>query len=225
MILQLVLRSTLWIGFMAAVLFTAAGNWGWIEGWAFIAIFTGGSIAFCAWLWRRDPELLKSRMGMVVQEGQARWDQIFMGLVVIGWNVWLGLMALDSERFHLSHVPAWLEAAGGLLIVMGFFATVPVFAANTFAAPVVRVQEERGQRVIDTGPYALVRHPMYAAAMLYLIGLPLLLGSWFGLLGMLVIAFAISWRARREEETLKRELPGYSEYMARVRWRLVPYLW
>lgn len=225
MILQLVLRSTLWIGFMAAVLFIAAGNWGWIEGWAFIGIFTGGSVAFCVWLMRRDPELLKQRMGMVVQKDQARWDQIFMGLVVLGWNVWLALMALDSERFHLSHVPAWLEAVGGLLIVAGFFATVPVFAANTFAAPVVRVQEERGQRVIDTGPYALVRHPMYAAAMLYLIGLPLLLGSWYGLLGMLAIAVAISWRARREEETLKRELPGYGDYMERVRWRLVPYLW
>ena len=225
MTFQLVLRSALWIAFMAAVLFIAAGNWGWIEGWAFIGIFTGGSIAFCAWLMRTDPELLKQRMGMVVQKDQARWDQIFMGSVVIGWNVWLALMALDSERYHLSHVPAWLEAVGGLLIVAGFFSTVPVFRANTFAAPVVRVQEERGQRVIDTGPYALVRHPMYAAAMLYLIGLPLLLGSWYGLLGMVAIAGAISWRATREEETLKRELPGYGAYMERVRWRLVPYLW
>ena len=225
MIFQLVLRSTVWIAFMAAVLFLAAGDWGWIQGWAFIAIFSLGSIAFCAWLFRRDPDLLKARMGMVVQKGRARWDQIFMGLVVLGWNVWLALMALDAVRFHLSHVPAWLEATGGLLIIAGFVATMPVFAANTFAAPVVRVQAERGQHVIDTGPYALVRHPMYASAMLYLIGLPLLLGSWVGLLGAAAIAAAIGWRATREEETLRRDLPGYGAYMARVRWRLVPYVW
>src|SRR3569832_2239582 len=134
MTFQLVLRSTLWIAFMAAVLFIAAGNWGWIEGWAFIGIFTGGSIAFCAWLMRTDPELLKQRMGMVVQKDQARWDQIFMGSVVVGWNVWLALMALDSERYHLSHVPAWLEVVGGLLFVVGFFLFVLVFWVFFFVA-------------------------------------------------------------------------------------------
>ncbi|HLJ51864.1 MAG TPA: isoprenylcysteine carboxylmethyltransferase family protein, partial [Rhizomicrobium sp.] len=130
-----------------------------------------------------------------------------------------------AKRWQTSHVPAAVEVLGGLLILIGFAATVPVFRANSFAAPVVRVQEERGQRVIDSGPYALVRHPMYAAALLYLLGVPLLLGSWYGLIGTALIALGISWRAVKEENVLRHELAGYGEYMTRVRWRLVPYVW
>jgi protein-S-isoprenylcysteine O-methyltransferase Ste14 len=102
---------------------------------------------------------------------------------------------------------------------------VPVFAANTFAAPVVRIQSERNQRVIDTGPYALVRHPMYAAALLYLVGMPLLLGSWYGLIGTVIFAMGISARAVQEERKLQRELPGYADYITRVRYRLIPGIW
>ncbi len=222
---RLFVQTVLWLGFMAVLLFVAAGNWRWIQGWAFIAIFAGGSAVFGAWLYRRDPALLAARMGPLVQRAQPLWDQIFMSAAMIGWNAWLIAMAIDAQRWHWSQVPAWLEVVGGLLIAGGFAAVMPVFAANSFAAPVVRVQDERGQRVIDSGPYALVRHPMYAAAMLYLIGLPLLLGSWFGLIGTVLIALGIAWRAVREERTLRRELTGYGDYMARVRWRLVPYVW
>ena len=215
----------IWLAFMGVILFLAAGNWSWIQGWTFLAIFAAGSAAFCTWLYRTDPALLASRMGSVIQKRQPLWDKLFMAGALIGWNAWLALMALDAQRFHWSHLPAWLEVVGGVLIAIGYAAVAPVFRANSFAAPVVRVQSERGQHVIDTGPYALVRHPMYASAMLYLLGIPLLLGSWFGLLGAAVIALAISWRATREEQVLARELHGYSEYMARVRWRLVPYVW
>jgi len=225
MLLRLVAQSGLWIALMGVLLFWPAGNWLWPQAWAFLIIFTLGTIAFCTWLWRRDPALLASRLSLPVQKGQARWDQVFMGLIVLGWNTWLVLMALDAQRWRISHVPLWLEAIGGLLIAGGMAATVPVFAANSFAAPVVRVQEERGQRVIDSGPYALVRHPMYAAALLYLVGVPLLLGSWYGLIGTLAITLAIGGRATREEQMLARDLPGYAGYAARVRWRLVPYVW
>jgi protein-S-isoprenylcysteine O-methyltransferase Ste14 len=90
---------------------------------------------------------------------------------------------------------------------------------------VVRVQAERAQRVIDTGPYAIVRHPMYAAAMLYLFGMPLLLGSWYGLVAVLLILALVAPRAVMEERLLQRDLPGYASYMARVRYRLIPYIW
>ena len=173
----------------------------------------------------RDRALLEARMGSLVQKGQSSWDKVFMATVVVLWNLWLVFMALDARRWQTSHVPAAVEVLGGLLILLGFAGTVPVFRANSFAAPVVRVQEERGQRVIDSGPYALVRHPMYAAALLYLLGVPLLLGSWYGLIGTALIAFGISWRAVKEESVLRHDLAGYGEYMTRVRWRLVPYVW
>jgi protein-S-isoprenylcysteine O-methyltransferase Ste14 len=222
---RMIVQSAAWIIFMGFLLFWPAGNWLWPEAWAFLIIFTVGSILFCAWLWRRDPALLESRMSYLKQQGQSLWDRVFMGFVLVGWNVWLIVMALDAQRWHASHIPSWLEAAGALLIVAGFTATVPVFRANSFAAPVVRVQDERGQYVIDTGPYAVVRHPMYAAGLLYLVGMPLLLGSWYGLIGTALIAIGIAWRASKEENLLKRDLAGYGAYMTRVRWRLVPYVW
>jgi len=134
-------------------------------------------------------------------------------------------MALDARRWHTSRVPAWLNALGGLLVVAGFLATMLVFRENSFAAPVVRVQAERGQRVVDTGPYAIVRHPMYASAVVYLVGMPLLLGSWLGLLVVPLMIAAMAPRAVMEERLLERELPGYAEYVRRVRYRLVPGLW
>ncbi len=225
LLLRLIVQSSAWIVFMGVLLFWPAGDWLWPQAWAFLALFTICSILFCVWLWRKDRALLESRVGSLVQRGQSNWDKVFMATILMCWNLWLVLMALDAKRWQTSHVPAAVEVLGGLLILTGFAATVPVFRANSFAAPVVRVQEERGQRVIDSGPYALVRHPMYAAALLYLLGVPLLLGSWYGLIGTALIALGISWRAVKEENVLRQELAGYGAYMTRVRWRLVPYVW
>jgi protein-S-isoprenylcysteine O-methyltransferase Ste14 len=122
-------------------------------------------------------------------------------------------------------MPVWFNALGGVLVILGFLGTMRVFQENSFAAPVVRLQSERGQHVIDTGPYALVRHPMYAAALLYLAGMPLLLGSWYGLAVVPLFLVGLAPRAVAEEKLLNRELPGYAEYMARVRYRLIPGIW
>jgi protein-S-isoprenylcysteine O-methyltransferase Ste14 len=224
LLVRLIAQSTIWLAIMGALLFWPAGNWRWVEGWAFLGIFAAGSAVFCGWLLRFDPGLLEQRLGSLVQKGQPLWDKLFMSAVVVGWCVWLAAMALDV-RWHGREVAVWLEAVGGLLIVAGFASIMPVFRANSFAAPVVRVQSERHQRVIDTGPYAIVRHPMYAGAMLYLVGIPLLLGSPYGLIGAALFALAIARRAVGEEQTLRRDLAGYADYMARVRYRLVPYVW
>jgi protein-S-isoprenylcysteine O-methyltransferase Ste14 len=224
LLVLLVTRTTGWLGLMAAVMFLAAGDWTWPQGWAFVAIFVFGSIGFSLWLMRRDPALLASRLTLN-QKGTAGWDRVFLTVFVLIWFVWLAVMALDARRWQFSHMPLWLNVVGGVLIVLGFLATMRVFLENSFAAPVVRVQEERGQRVIDTGPYAIVRHPMYAAALLYLIGMPLLLGSWIGLLFVPVYVAGIAPRALAEERLLARNLSGYAAYMTRVRWRLIPGLW
>jgi protein-S-isoprenylcysteine O-methyltransferase Ste14 len=220
----LFVRAGLWLGLMGVDLFAAAGDAAWWQGWAFLAIFVLGSIGFSLWLIRRDPALLESRLTLN-QQGQAGWDRVFLLVFIAVWFVWLALMALDARRWHLSHLPVWLNAIGGALVILGFWATTFVFRANSFAAPVVRVQRERDQRVIDTGPYAVVRHPMYAFAMLYLIGMPLLLGSLYGLPFVLLFVAGIAPRAVAEERLLERELPFYAAYKARVRWRLIPGVW
>jgi len=225
LVLRTIVQTTLWLGAMGILLFRSAGNWRWPQGWAFLAIFAAGTFLFTTWLLRRDPALLRARLAPLIQRGQPRWDRIFLLAVVPVWCGWLVLMAYDAQRWRTSHVPVAVNAVGGLLVMAGFAATMLVFRENSFAAPVVRVQRERGQHVIDTGPYAIVRHPMYASATLYLVGMPLLLGSWLGLLVVPLLIVGIAPRAVFEERLLRRDLPGYAEYMTRVRYRLVPGVW
>lgn len=225
LIARLVVHTSAWLGFMGLLLFVAAGNWQWAQAWAFLTIFAVGSVAFSVWLLRRDRALLASRLGPLVQRGQPMWDRIFILGFVVVWCGWLVLMALDAQRWHTSHIPTSVNVVGGALVIAGFLATVLVFRENSFAAPVVRVQAERGQRVIDTGPYAVVRHPMYSAAVLYLVGLPMLLGSGYGLLVVPLMIAGMAPRAVFEERLLRRELPGYADYMTRVRYRLIPGVW
>jgi protein-S-isoprenylcysteine O-methyltransferase Ste14 len=222
---RLIVQTSAWLGFMGSLLFLAAGSWRWAQAWAFLAIFALGSVAFSVWLLRRDPALLAARLGPLVQRGQPTWDRVFLLSFVGIWCGWLVIMALDAQRWRTSDVPPWLNVVGGGLVIAGFLATVRVFRENSFAAPVVRVQAERGQRVIDTGPYAVVRHPMYAAAVLYLAGMPLLLGSRYGLAIVPLMIAGIAPRAVFEERLLKRDLPGYADYMRRVRYRLIPGVW
>ncbi len=134
-------------------------------------------------------------------------------------------MAADAQRWTLSQMPPSLNVLGAIITVLGFAVTARVLLENSFAAPVVRVQRERGQHVIDTGPYALVRHPMYAAASLFLAGMPLLLGSWLGFVGVALIIIGMASRSVAEENMLRRELPGYAAYMRQVRYRLIPHIW
>jgi protein-S-isoprenylcysteine O-methyltransferase Ste14 len=224
--LRTAITSALWIGLMGVCLFAGAGNWTWPQGWAFVAIYFFGSIAFGAYYAKRDPALLKSRLEPLKDKGQPLWDRIFLLVFIVLWFAWLIFMALDAQRWHLSEpMPVIANAIGAGLIIGGFLATLAVFNVNSFAEPVVRLQKDRGQQVIDTGPYALVRHPMYTSAIFYLFGMPLLLGSAWGFVIPPLFVIGISWRAIAEENTLARELPGYASYKARVRYRLIPYVW
>jgi protein-S-isoprenylcysteine O-methyltransferase Ste14 len=138
---------------------------------------------------------------------------------------WVAIMGLDAVRFHVSHVPVWLQVVGAAGILASQYVFWLVFRANSYAAPVVKVQTDRGHAIATTGPYAVVRHPMYAGAILFLLGIPLLLGSWYGvaLAPALVVAFAV--RAVLEERTIAAQLPAYADYAARVPYRLVPLIW
>src|SRR5262249_1768899 len=142
---------------------------------------------------------------------------------VIGFYAWLAFMSHDAARTGFHAMPVSLQILGFLVIVINGAGTWWTFRENAFAAPVVKIQEN--QRVIDTGPYAFVRHPMYASALFLFLGVPLLLGSWMGLAFSLLFIAGLAWRTVREEHTLRTELPGYEAYAARVRYRFVPGVW
>jgi protein-S-isoprenylcysteine O-methyltransferase Ste14 len=225
LVLRLCLQAGIWLAIMALMLLGASGNWAWPQGWAFLGIYLAGSVWFGVELLWRDPGLLAARLGGLSQKGQPWWDRLFLLAFAGIWIGWLWMMGQDTQVWRISDMPAWLNIAGAALVIAGFAGVMRVFRENSFAAPVVRVQAEREQRVIDTGPYALVRHPMYAMALLYLFGTPLLLGSWLGLAVAPLFVAGLLPRAVMEERTLKRDLPGYADYMTRVRVRLIPGIW
>ena len=145
--------------------------------------------------------------------------QLFASLSFIAIFV---VSAID-HRFGWSAVPVSVVVLGDVLIALGFYAVFLVLRENTYAAGTIEV--EQGQQVISTGPYALVRHPMYAGALIMLLGIPLALGSWWGLLTIVPMALALVWRILDEEAFLRKNLPGYAEYRAQVKYRLVPLIW
>lgn len=219
------IQTTLLLAVMGAILFIAAGEWRWPQAWAWLAVLGLAGFAISFWLLRHDPALLESRMSLPWHRDQMRWDRFFMLAALIVFVGWLALMGLDARRFGWSNVPVAVEVLGGALSAFGLAATWQIFRFNSFAAPQVRVQAARGHRVVTEGPYRFVRHPMYAGVILWLVGTPLLLGSWWGLALFPLIVVGLAVRAVGEERMLRRELTGYDEYAARVRWRLVPGIW
>ena len=218
-------KTIVWMIFTGAVLFVPAGTLDWRDGWIFMAEMVIGSLLSILWLAWTDPALLKDRLGGAFQKGQVFWDKVFMSIMMLSWYGWVVLMALDAKRWGTSHVPEWVNDVGAVLIPIGFVAVLWTFRQNSFAAPVIKIQKERGQKVISTGPYSIVRHPMYAGALIYMLGMPLLLGSWLGLAVLPLIVGLLMIRTFIEERALRKDLPGYDDYAARVRYRLLPYVW
>lgn len=208
----------------ALSLFLSAGTFAWLAGWIFLALFFSFVFALTLWLFRYNPGLLKERM-TVSQPDQKIWDKVFFVLLQVVFFAWLVLMPLDAVRWHWSQIPIWLEVVGALILVSSFPLFFLTFRENSFLSAMVRIQQDRGQTVVSTGPYHYVRHPMYAAALLFLFGTALLLGSELGLLWGLILVGMIAWRAVLEERTLRKELPGYDTYMLQVKYRLIPYVW
>jgi protein-S-isoprenylcysteine O-methyltransferase Ste14 len=221
----MVVQSTLFLAAMGAILFVAAGDWRWPQAWIFLAEIALSSFAVSFWLARHDPALLASRLTSPVRRDQKPWDRVFMAATGVAYVGGLVLFAFDARRFGWSHVPLGAQALGALLIALCMILVWQTFRFNSFAAPQVRVQADRAHRVITEGPYRIVRHPMYAGAVLYFLGMPLLLGSWWGLVIAPLIAAGMGMRAIGEERMLRRELSGYDDYARRVRFRLVPGLW
>jgi protein-S-isoprenylcysteine O-methyltransferase Ste14 len=223
-IAKLLLQNLIWVATMGALLFVSAGTLRWPSAWVFLATIASLGLSCGLWLAKTDPALLAERLRPVMQSDQPAADKKF--ILVFGCTalIWFAVIGLDA-RYHASDVPVALQALGWAMIAISTGFIMWVLRENSFAAPVVKLQTERGHRVVSTGPYAWVRHPMYSGTVLFFGGAPLLLGSWWGLAmsPLFVVLFAI--RARIEERALIAGLPGYADYAARVRYRLLPGVW
>ena len=224
--LRLLAAQTLVVtAFLGLALFLPAGSLAWPAAWIFLCLQLGFTAGLSLWLIRHDPELLHERMIGIGREDQKGWDKVLLASVGVAYFGWLVLMGFDAGRYQWSRLPLLLQLLGAAGLLVSYYIFYLTFRENPYLSPAVRIQSERAQRVVSTGPYRYVRHPMYAGFLVYTISTALLLGSGYGLIGGLVLIALVAWRAVREERVLRAELPGYAEYMSEVRYRLVPYVW
>lgn len=204
-------------------LFLPAGTWAWRRGWLFLVVTLAASFVATLYLRRVNPGVVAARVNR--HEGTRSWDRILLGLLFTAVLAIPILAALDDGRFHWSRLPWWACLLGYALFLAGMAGTTWAEAVNRFFEPTVRIQSERGHRVVDTGPYAVVRHPGYVAACLLFAGIALCLGSLWALVPAGLGALVLFVRTRWEDRMLQNELTGYREYTQRVRFRWIPGLW
>ncbi len=208
------------------ILLAISGNFFWLEGWVFSIWFIALCYTTIIYLYRKDPTLLAERYKRPGSGNQEGWDLYVVIGLMIGFTSWIILMPLDAERFHWSPVfPLWVEAIGLACLAGSFFLFFRSYKDNTYLSPLVRHQEEREQKVVSTGVYGFIRHPMYLGGILMFIGAPLLMGSVLGIVIALALTILLMFRIRGEEVMLTRELDGYGKYKEKVRYRLIPFIW
>lgn len=207
---------------MGLLIFLPAGTVRYWQAWLYLSVFMSVSFITTLYLMLRDPALLARRMSGGPTAEKRPAQKLIMLFVSVAFVALLVVPALD-RRFGWSSVPPVVVFFGDLLVAAGFYIIFLVYRENTYTSATIEIAE--GQTVISTGPYALVRHPMYAGGLLYLVATPLALGSYLGLVAFAALVPFLIWRLLDEERLLDRELSGYSEYRRRVRHRLVPFVW
>ena len=204
---------------MGLLLFLSAGTVGYWQAWAYLAVFFGAAVITTLYLMENDPALLERRLSAGPTAEKEKAQRIIMLFASAGFVALLVVPGLD-HRLAWSHVPLYVVIAGDLLMAVGFWIIFLVYKENTFTSATIEVAAD--QKVVSTGPYAIVRHPMYAGGLLLFLATPLALGSYWGLLALAAMMPFLIWRLFDEERFLSRNLPGYAQYCAKVRWRLVP---
>ena len=207
---------------MAALLFIPAWTLDYWQAWTFLAVYFAWSLAITLYLMKRDPRLLQRRMSGGPTAEKEPTQKIIMLFTSLGFISLMIFPALD-HRFAWSRMTPYLALIGDMLVSLGWLAIFFVFKENTFSSATIELAPD--QKVISTGPYAVVRHPMYAGALVMLLGIPIALGSWWGLLVIGAMMPALIWRLIDEEKFLGRNLAGYGEYQYAVRFRLIPLVW
>ena len=207
---------------LGLLLFLPAWTFNYWQAWVFIMVFMISVSVIGVYLSLKDPALLERRKNIGPAAEQSPVQKIIITIAILSDLGLLVFCALDY-RYGWSLVPPYVSLLGDVLVALGLFIDLLVFKENSYGASNIQVEE--GQRVISTGPYALVRHPMYAGVLVMVIGVPLALSSWWGLAIIALVVPGLAWRIIDEEKLLKKDLPGYVEYVQKVRYRLVPYLW
>jgi len=206
-------------GFM---LFFLSDNFLWIEAWIFLILLTIILAYMFFWLNKHNQLVLKNRTSM---KGMQKKDMILTSLLLIAFFAFFIVVCLDGGRYHWSTIPLWGKIIGDICFVISFIIIFLVMKENSFAAKVIRVDKEVGQLVITTGPYAVVRHPMYSGYILWIFSMSIALGSLYGLIPGVFFTILLIVRIPFEEKLLHKELEGYTEYTKKVKKRLIPWIW
>lgn len=205
--------------FIALILLWPAGTLDFWQVYLYFGALLVPMLFTLVYFLRHDPTLLARRLKMNEQEATQKIVVVLLSLSIIACF----LIAGFDRRFGWSAIPVWQVLAADVLVVLAYLFILVVFKVNRFAARTIEVVQE--QRVIDSGPYARVRHPMYTGMLLLYFATPVALGSWWALLPLVLFPFGIAARIRNEEMVLLRDLKGYGDYTQRIRWRLIPFIW
>jgi len=221
------IRKSIWQGvsglaFFVALIYFSAGTWQYWQGWLFLAVFALSTTGFTVYMALYDMPLLERRLDAGPWKEKEKSQKIIVSLIILSFFVFIVLSILDY-RHGLSPVPAWTSVLGDAIIAFSFLFIFWVLRVNSFAASNISVAP--GQKVVSSGPYAYVRHPMYAGAIWLFVGIPLALGSWWTIALIIPLSPVLLWRLLDEEKFLTRNLPGYEEYKNKVRYRLIPFVW
>lgn len=220
--MRTIVKSVVGLIALCLLVFVPAGTLDYWQGWAFIVVFTLSTNAIGIYLALNDPALLERRMKVGPAAETRPVQKIIITLAFVSMVAMTVVSVLD-HRFGWSRVPDWVSVLGNVLVALGLTIDLRVFRENSYGASTIKKME--GQRVISTGPYALVRHPMYAGVLIMLLGVPLALGSYWGLLFMIADIPILMLRTLDEKAMLREELEGYNAYTRNVRYRLVPRIW
>ncbi len=220
---RLLLASLAGLGSFVAIVFWPAGTIGWTAGWLHVALVTTGMWTSFIYLRRANPAVIEHRLR--THRGTKYWDWIWFALFTPAFLAIYTVAGLDAVRFEWSTMSLWLWPLGLVLWLSGYALLTWAMGVNPFFEKTVRIQAERGHRVIDTGPYRFVRHPGYLGFFGWILSAPLFLGSWWAFLPALLSIACVVIRTALEDRTLHRELGGYQEYASRVRYRLIPGVW
>ena len=221
--LLMALRVVYFVGLLMVILFLPAGTLHWPEAWIFLIMYLIITLSFGLYMRLKDPDLYKERAS--VKKDTKPFDRIILASYLLAFVAMLTLIGFDAVRFRWSTVPLWLKIVSFVGFLPVSYVFLSVTAHNTFLSGTVRIQKERGHHVCSTGPYRIVRHPMYTAIILMVFLIPPALGSFYGWIGSGVVAFIFLLRTYLEDRTLQTELEGYREYARKVRYRLIPGIW
>jgi protein-S-isoprenylcysteine O-methyltransferase Ste14 len=224
LIAKIIIRFISGLILIGAILFGTAGTFHWPEAWIYIIIQFGWSVVLSVWLWNYDPELLKDRLKFMKKSAKG-WDKVLTFVSMPFYIPYLVIPGFDAVRYQWSHVPVWAKIICFILVAVSFFWISWIMKENTYLSRFVEIQEERGHKVITTGPYRFVRHPMYIGSTVLLLVLPVALGSLYALIPVAFCIVIMIIRTYLEDKTLYKELEGYAEYAQKTKYRLLPGIW